>query len=137
MGDVRRGLELAGPLLEGMDLDGTRHWMAADRTHVPVSRTTAHLLPNYDEYFIGYRDRSAIARRLRSVDIIRGGNALLRHVAIANGELVGEWTRVATPSNVRIAMQMLVPVTPAERRRFEGCAQRLGEFLELPADVRW
>ncbi|MGH7638621.1 MAG: winged helix DNA-binding domain-containing protein, partial [Gemmatimonadaceae bacterium] len=56
--DVKRGIEIAGKRLRKVDLDGRSHWFS-EKQRVPRQRTTAHLLPNYDEYFIGLRDRSA------------------------------------------------------------------------------
>src|SRR5688500_3869884 len=52
MSDVRRGIEMAGKELRNLEIDGRPHWVVAGR-RTRAARPSAHLLPNYDEYFIG------------------------------------------------------------------------------------
>jgi hypothetical protein len=53
MSDVKRGLEIAGRTLKHATIDGKDFWFA--ERAVPKASRSAHLLPNYDEYFIGYK----------------------------------------------------------------------------------
>ena len=58
--DVRSGIEMVRPQL-GQDVINDRtYWFAASMTTAKVSQQAAYLLPNYDEYIVGYTDRSAI-----------------------------------------------------------------------------
>lgn len=65
-----------------------------------------HLLPNYDEYFIGFRNRAAFSDPATTLDARVLGN----HIVFSGGRL-----------------------SAAERRALEAATQRLGAFLELPA----
>ena len=58
--DVRSGIEMVKPQLEHDVVNGQTYWFAASMTTAKVSRQAAYLLPNYDEYIVGYTDRSAI-----------------------------------------------------------------------------
>ena len=91
MRDVKRGIEIAGPHLEQLTIDEKTYWRSGDSPNPPPS--SAHLLPNYDEFFIGYRDRSAIGKRLRSVSAVTGGSTLISNVLVVDGQLVGGWKR--------------------------------------------
>src|SRR5438105_760247 len=60
MADARLGIELAGDALEHEGFDGKDYWFGAGPRRAPTAAAGAHLLPNFDEYTVGYRDRSAI-----------------------------------------------------------------------------
>jgi hypothetical protein len=58
--DARVGIELAGSALAHETIDGKDYWFDA-AAGAPVSAAgVAHLLPNFDEYTVGYRDRGAM-----------------------------------------------------------------------------
>ena len=56
MAEVRRGIALAGSVLDCEAADGVTYWFAAS----PVPNTTrspqAHLLHMFDEYIVGYTE---------------------------------------------------------------------------------
>ena len=133
--DVKRGIEIAGKHLRKVDLDGRPHWFS-EKQRAPRRRTTAHLLSNYDEYFIGLRDRSAIATRVRALHLVTGGDALIAHIAFIDGQLVGGWRRLLEPSGVVVALELVTRITREERERLEGQAVRLSRFLGTPVILR-
>ena len=134
MSDVKRGLQVAGQKLKHSTIDGRDLWFA-ERT-VPKASPSVHLLPNYDEYFIGYKDRSAIGQRLGSAKAVTGGNALIAHVVFVDGQLVGGWRRVLEKQAVVVELELVTRLTRVERARVAAAARRFGEFLELPVTLR-
>jgi hypothetical protein len=134
--DAKRAVQITG------HLDA---WSWNDRTFlidesVAVSAragASAHLLPNYDEYFIGYRDRSAIGARSASVSAVTGGSMLIAHVAFLNGLLVAGWRRSIRDAKVVVDMTPVTLLSTPERRRLEREATRLSAFLERPVEMRW
>ena len=134
--DARRGTEIAGAALERAVLDDRIYW--SDPTlHVPRKRSPkAFLLPNYDELFIGLRDRSAFAQRLKSADLITGGDALISYVVAIDGQLVGGWKRTLRRDAIVIALHLLARLSPAERRALQLAAEGHGAFLGLPVELR-
>jgi hypothetical protein len=134
MSDVKRGLEIAGRTLKHATIDGKDFWFA--ERAVPKASRSAHLLPNYDEYFIGYKDRSAIGRRLASAKAVTGGNALMAHVVFVDGQLVGGWKRTFQKQSVVVELDILTGLTKAEQARVAAAARRFGAFLDLPVTLR-
>ena len=121
--------------LERLTIGDTEHWIAEDAPRPTRRALSAHLLPNYDEYFIGFRDRSAIGQRVRDTSTVTGANALIPHVIVVDGELVGIWRRAFEKERVVVSLQPLTRLTPAETSRVTAEARRFGRFLELPVDV--
>jgi hypothetical protein len=133
--EIKRGIDLAGTALEKVTSDSKTYW-SAPSTRLPKSTATAHLLPIYDEYFIGLKDRSAIGQRLRDGKVVLGGDALFANIAFIDGQIVGGWKRTLQKSTVEIDFTPLVPLTAAEKKRLTAEAQRFGEFLGLRAVLK-
>ena len=93
----------------------------------------AHLLPNYDEYFIGFRDRSALAGRVKGKQL--PPRTFWANMIVIDGQFVGRWQRKPSPGGVALELTPVVPLSAAERKAVASAAALLGEFLELPATV--
>lgn len=137
--DARRGAGLAGASLARETFEAREHWGPADAPPPDgASRAhRAHLLPNYDEYFIGFRDRSAILQAVRGPMAIDRGQALSAHVVVLDGQVVAGWRRTLTTGAVTVAVTPVVPMTRADRIAIEAAAARYGTFVERPATVDW
>ena len=134
--DASRGIEIAARRLEREVIGDETYWLEP-ATRSPRKRSpTAHLLPNYDEYFIGFKNRSAIGERLSVAEGMMVGDALRAHVIVVDGQLVGGWKRTLTKTTVVVELALLVGLTKPEREAVVGAAQALGDFLELPVEVR-
>ena len=134
--DVKRGIQIAGDELKQVALDGKKVWLSANARSLAKAKASAHFLPNYDEYFIGFKDRSAIGRRLRNVKDPSKINALMGHVVIVDGQLVGGWKRTFDKQGVTIVLDLLVRTTAIEKRNLEAAARRFGEFVDAPVELR-
>jgi hypothetical protein len=122
--DANRAIDINGKALEPLDIGGRRYWSAAGARDAKLL-ASAHLLPNYDEYFIGYKDRSAIGQRLRSVKAVTGGSALIAHVIAVNGQLVGGWKRIAG----KVVLNPIAKLTAAERKLVDAELKKLNAFV--------
>jgi winged helix DNA-binding protein len=135
LADAKRGVEAAGSFLNRQTHDGRAYWhAAAARTSARAARV-AHLLPNYDEYFVGFKDRSAFAERVRHIRASRRVNALMGHILSVDGQIVGGWRRTLGKT-VEVELDLLVSLTAAERNLVGRAATRFGEFLSLPVHVQ-
>jgi hypothetical protein len=132
--DARRAVDILGRELEPVQVGGRPHWMGAEGK-TPPRKACAHLLPNYDEYFIGLVDRSAIGRRLGSVERVTGGNALINHIATVNGQIVGGWKRVAAGPRVTLRFDLLARLSRAERRLLDREIDRYRAFAGEPVEI--
>ncbi len=137
VGDARRGIQIAGSGLHRLSHDGHDYWFKPRTRPAPKESPTVHLLPNYDEYFIGFRDRSAIAQRLGHTRLVTGGSALISHIVFVNGQIVGGWKRTFKGKNVVIAMSMLSPVNKPELARITAAARKFGAFLGMQVDLQF
>ena len=134
--DARRGIALLDSELERLTIGDTEHWIAADAPTSPARPSlSAHLLPNYDEYFIGFRDRSAIGHRVPDTSTVTGGSALIPHVIVVNGELVGIWRRAFEKDRVVVSLEPHAALTRRELELVTVEARRFGKFLDRPVVI--
>ena len=132
---ANRGIEIAARSLARETHDGRTYWSARTGRASPPKRRMAHLLPNYDEYFIGFKDRSAFAQRLGGLVTKPHANTLMGHLLFVDGQIVGGWRRTLGTA-VEVELRMLVSVTARERDLVRRAARRFGKFLGLPVCVR-
>jgi winged helix DNA-binding protein len=125
--DAKRGAEMAA--LEREVIDDRTYWSDPSVPVSPSRVLTALLLPNYDEYFIGFKDRSAIGKRLAATAAASVSDAPFPHVVVVDGQIVGGWKRTLTKDSVTIELRVLARLTAAENRAVATAARRYAEFL--------
>jgi hypothetical protein len=131
--DAKRGVEAAAIHLEHRSIEGKSYWFPAER-RVRFSSPLANLLPNYDEYFIGFKDRTAFSARLTASGIKERTSALSGHILTINGQIVGGWRRTLVGQKVGIEPRLLLGLSEAERRAVGVAARKFAHFLTLPSE---
>jgi hypothetical protein len=95
---------------------------------------SVHLLPNYDEFFIAYRDRRAILDRVEGVVPMQRATPLFAHVIEIDGQLVGGWRRVVASTSIEVETTYLARVTAAERKAVAAQVERYKAFAGKGSD---
>jgi len=127
--EAKRAIEIAR--LEPEAHDGRAYWNTRDAAAPGNPAPRAHLLPNYDEYFIGFKDRSAFTERLgRRADVRFDG--LIGHGIFIDGQFVGGWRRTPGPKGV-VTLRPLVRLSARERELVDAAGRRLEKFLGVPS----
>lgn len=131
VGDARRGAAAAQPRLAQVEVDGVTHWHDPE-VQAPARRAErVHLLPAYDEWFIGLRDRSAMLATVRAAGATLPERALGSWVLALDGQVAGNWWRRVTRGEVRVRLDPVVPLTAAQRRGALAAAERYAAFAGL------
>ncbi len=93
--DVRAGVALARPQLASITVDNTEYLMDPRTPELlDACRRRARgvlLLPGFDEFILGYQDRSAVLPAEFAAHIVPGGNGMFRPTVISKGRVVGTW----------------------------------------------
>lgn len=95
--DVRTGLAVAGDALARVDLDGVEYVLDPGTAEVLAGHGSeargVFLLPGFDEFVLGYRDRGAVLPAGFADRIVPGGNGVFRPTVVYGGRVVGTWRR--------------------------------------------
>ena len=93
--------------------------------------TTSHLLPNFDEYIVGYTDRSAFFDPAHDEGLIPRNSMLSHHTIVIDGRVVGTWKRALSRDSVLVELSPFAPLTKAQGHAVTAPAERYAQFLGL------
>lgn len=136
--DVRRGIEVAGRALATRQFGGKTLLFGADTADaleaVAGDDAGVLLLPGFDEYILGYKDRSAMLAPERFDAIVPGGNGMFKATVVVDGEVVGTWAKKAGAKGVLVTPAPFEGVLPAEAEPgVRAGVEAYGRFLGVPA----
>ncbi len=134
--DAKKAAESAGSVLQQQSIDGRLYWFPGPAHLTKPKAPIAHLLPNYDEYFIGFKDRGAFAQRLRAAGIVARTDALSGHILAIDGQIVGGWGRNFRGKKAVLRLKLLQALTAAEDRAVATAASRFADFLGMPVQIQ-
>ncbi len=136
MTDARLGLSLAGAALDRRDVEGATYWFDAAAEPAGDASASAHLLPNFDEYTVAYRDRTAAIHADRPFDpALFSFGSILSNVVLVEGRVGGAWRRTAARREVRVDIRLLDPLDPDEATAVEEAGRALACFLQAPVTL--
>jgi Winged helix DNA-binding domain len=134
--DARRGLAEAGDALEVLTSGEETYYLRPGLEPAPRG---VHLLPGFDEFVLGYTDRTAQLPAQHFMKIVPGGNGVFFPTIVVDGQIVGTWKREKTTAK-RITVS-LVPfegsLEVSALRAVDARLTRYSEFLGIevvPAD---
>jgi hypothetical protein len=131
--EAKRGADMLK--LKAIEVEGRTYLTSAAR-RAAARNPVAHLLPNYDEYFIGHKDRSAIGQRLKRAGTSWPEGSVFWNVIALDGQLVGGWKRVVTGKRIAIDVRLVARPKPNERKAIAAAADAYARFLGPHAFVR-
>jgi hypothetical protein len=135
---ARRALEAASPPLVRETIESRTFWVSPTAPAPPATSASdapgVHLLPNYDELLIAFRDRTD-ATDPGLPPPARVAQVLLNHVIVRDGLVVGSWRRTEQKRAVRAELNLLVGLDDAERRALAEAVERFATFLGRPVET--
>ena len=136
MADAKAGIELAKPDLLREVISEKTYWFAPSTAPAKIKDPTIHLLPNYDEYLIAYRDHSASLTTPPSMGSAALYDMLARHIVVLNGRVIGGWRSTIRKNEVSIETKLLTPLTGVQADGLRAAAGRYSRFLSMPVTVQ-
>ena len=135
--ECRRAIASVAHQLDALQLDDKEYWITRDGA--PVSAEPARdvfLLPPWDEYLVGYTDRSHVLRHDHGAAWDPGNRGLATRPVIIDGTVAGTWRRTIENGRVTIAFDLFRALKRRERDSMHAEAERFGRFLGLPVRMR-
>lgn len=131
VGQARAGIEAAGAGLDSEQRDGKIYWTARHAVGQAVGEAAGvYLLPGFDEYLLGYKDRSAVLDSEYATRVVPGNNGIFMPLLVVDGRIAGIWKRTRKKHAVDIVLQPFAPIDQLAPRA-EQAAARYAAFLGL------
>lgn len=136
--DAKRGIAAAGDQLTSVTVDDVEMYLERallDTAPSAMDRRETLVLPGFDEYLLGYKDRSLMLADEHKPAIIPGNNGVFQATVVCDGRVVGTWKRSFTKVKVKIAVQPLVPLGKPDRARISQAFEGYARFVDRTAEV--
>jgi len=131
LGDVRSGLAgIASEIVE-VSLGGETAYRLKGPARRP-GRGVVRLLPAYDTYLMGHRNRDFIAANERWRQIMPGGG-ILRPAIVVDGVAVGTWRQKRSGKAIRVELEPFERLDATMMRAIEAEVADIGRFEGVPA----
>jgi Winged helix DNA-binding domain len=134
--DVKLGLELVKSEMVSETLDGQTYWMAPLAQSSMPKSPLVHLMPNYDEYIVGYTDRSNVYNSEHNDKLDARGNFLFNNTIVIDGRVAGIWKRTFKKDTALLEPTFFEPLTKAQTKAFETAVGNMGTFLGMKTEIR-
>jgi len=136
MTDARDGIEIVNSQLMNETINNQVFWFHESKPPITGKSMTAHLLPNYDEYVVGYTDRSVIYDVSHDKKLDARGNVLFQNTIAINGQIKGTWKRTLKKNDVLVEFVFFTKPTKTEMQAVTAATERYGNFLGLPVTTK-
>ncbi len=141
MADVKRGIAGAGDTLASVTVDGRQMYLGAEildlAAGVGAQPSGLLALPGFDEYLLGYKDRSWMVEPAHLNAIVPGGNGVFQATIVRDGRVVGIWKRTIGKARVTVNAVPLVRLGARERAGIERAFGAYARYLAMPHTVSW
>lgn len=122
--------------LEEIDVEGHRSYVLAGDTDFPATKRSVRLLPEYDVYVMGFREREHLVPAAVREHVAHHGRGRYEGPAgvrflLVDGVTAGLWERKKRGKRVELHVTPARRLTRAQRSKLDEEAERIGAFLGL------
>jgi hypothetical protein len=136
MADTKKGVELAKSELAQQVLEGKTYWFNPSMKIAGAAPgTQIHMLPNYDEYFIAYKDRSAASNPWHFLEPSAIVRYLYGYIVVRNGLVIGGWKRRMEKDRVVIEVRLPQTLDRKGREALKIASEEYSSYIGRPVEL--
>lgn len=132
--DARLGLDMAKEHLAKIEVAGTDYWLDPTLKEAP---TGVHLLPGFDEFILGYKDRSAMLKPEFSNAIVPGGNGMFLPTLVIEGQVQGTWKRIVRTKSQEVIITPFTDIPKRYHSQIDQQITRLAHYYGISVSWRF
>jgi DNA glycosylase AlkZ-like len=134
--DAKTGLDMADSYLTQEEIEGQIYWLGAPTAAAGESMPAVHLLPNFDEYIVGYKDRSAAFDAQDTKMENPRDNIVFNHTILVDGRVAGTWKRSFSKGQILMEARPFANFSAIEENALAEAVRSYGEFQGMAAILR-
>lgn len=131
--DAKRGIELAGKKVAKTTIGTSDYWSGPDLQ--PANTPSAFLLPGFDEFMLGYKDRTPSLLQEYSSKIVPGNNGVFLPTVVVDGRVVGTWKKTVRKNSIDISLVPFTTISSHVLDLLQTAATRYGKFHGTDAKI--
>ncbi|WP_026546317.1 winged helix DNA-binding domain-containing protein [Paenarthrobacter nicotinovorans] len=132
--EARAALKTLHDRLVEVPFGGSSYWVSPETAAmlddgVPGSRSLL-ALPGFDEYLLGYQDRSLVLAPEHAEQVVPGRNGVFKRIIVSGGEVVGTWVRTVSGKSAGVAPEPFAgQLGAAAERSFQAQGRAYVKFM--------
>jgi hypothetical protein len=134
--DARIGIESSGRTLKQVDVEHTSYWMATKKRSESNTLPEAFLLAGFDEYYLGYRDKSLIIPNMHVQQVVQK-NGIFSPVVLINTKVAGTWNRTFKKDAVLVDIHPFKRLDTAQKALISNAAELYARFTEKKLQLKF
>jgi uncharacterized protein YcaQ len=135
--DVKHGWSAIRDRLTEVETPAGAMWTLTSQGKLePAAPGTVRLLPSFDEYLLGWKDRSFVAPR-QQWRKINPGAGWYHPAVVADGRAVGTWATERKAKGLWVEIRPWSRLSAAVRRDATAEGENLADYLGAPVDLRF
>jgi len=134
--DARKTLENIAPEIEEVKIEGVKgqFWMQKKdyKTLMEMDldeKTSVHLLPKFDSFVMGHKDRIRIIEREFMKRVYRPPAGDVAATILINDRIVGTWRHKKTKNSVTVSISPFQKLEKENLKEIRSAAEDFGEFI--------
>jgi DNA glycosylase AlkZ-like len=135
LSDIRRAIDVAATALESITVADTIYWRGRDTTVPSPDSHTVIFLPGFDEFVLGYTDRSVVLPRQHANRIVPGGNGVFRSTVVVDARVAGTWRKSAVGGRLIVSVEPFEALTARTRSALADPVSTYARFLDHDGPV--
>jgi hypothetical protein len=137
----RADVSFDGLALDEVDVEGRRAFVLAGDTEFPEEKNVVRLLPEYDVYVMGFREREHLVPEPVRAQVAAHGRGRYEGPAgvrflLVDGVAAGLWERKKTAKRVQLTVRAARRLTRRQQAALQEEGVRVGTFLGLEPLVK-
>jgi hypothetical protein len=110
-------------------IQGITYWMTSEVAAAKAKSAGIYLLPGFDEYLMGYTNRTPAIDTNRFKQIAGKGNGIVSSTIVINSQVAGTWKRTIQKDKVSIETTPFDSFNKTQKSAITSAARRYGKFL--------
>jgi hypothetical protein len=123
----------SGPEVSPIEVDGVQYWAMGDPLPAKAMEIGC-LLPPFDEYLLGYKERSLVLDTAHAKRVNAGGG-MPKPAVMVNGDIRGVWSYKTRKQEIAVSIQSFGDLGSRERDLIDRAVSQFGHFKSMPAKV--
>jgi hypothetical protein len=130
--DAKSALESVNSFFVRESFGGKKHYFAKDQTgfkNLADLKQRVLLLAGFDEYLIGYTDRSAcLDPKFKTKAVYNNG--IFHPTIVIDGQIVGIWRPITKGKNITMRSELFIKLTKEQKKKADEMFERYCRFAE-------
>lgn len=133
LAEAKAAFEAVSDKYEERTIGGKIYWLPRKMPEFK-KKPTLYLLPAFDEYLMGYADRTTVVDE-KYLKHIATNNGIFNPTVVINGHVEGNWKRTLKKDMVLIEPNIFETISKSNQSGLKTAAKRFGSFLNASIEL--